>query len=310
MTLLGLDLGGSHATCSLIHEKSVVAQEHLAFADTSLFSTVEPEIRQALLRLAKSSAAAPTGLGIGFAGLADFRSNRVISTNGKYEDAPSFDFDAWSREALGVPARLENDARLALRGEMYAGAAQGASDVVMFTLGTGIGGVVAMSGQPFLGTRGQAGVLGGHVAVREGGRLCTCGGVGCAEAEAGGWALPAICREWPGFEQSALTGHPLNFKSLFDLSTVGDRVANEVLDHCIGIWCMMTATAVQIFDPDMIVFGGGVMRSADRILPRIRSHVEAHTWTRWNKPIVTASLGDHAAALGVPTLFQETPHVR
>lgn len=310
MTLLGLDLGGSHATCSLVQETSVVAQEHLAFADTSQFATVEPEIRKALSRLAQSSAVAPTGLGIGFAGLADFRSNRVISTNGKYEDAPSFDFDAWAREALGVPARLENDARLALRGEMYAGAAQGASDVVMFTLGTGIGGVVAMGGQPFLGRRGQAGVLGGHVAVREGGRVCTCGGVGCAEAEAGGWALPAICREWPGFAQSALTSHPLNFKSLFDLASAGDRVANEVLDHCISIWCMMTGTAVQIFDPDMIVFGGGVMKSADRILPRIRSHVEAHTWTRWNKPIVTALLGDQAAALGVPTLFQETPHVR
>lgn len=311
MTLLGLDLGGSHATCSLIHEKSVVTDEHLSFADTTSFAAVEPKIRETLARLAKSAPASVTGLGIGFAGLADFRSNRVISTNGKYEDAPSFDFNAWSQRALGIPARIENDARLALRGEMFAGAAQGAKDVVMFTLGTGIGGVVAMAGQPLLGTRGQAGVLAGHFAVREGGRPCTCGGVGCAEAEAGGWALPAICREWPGFASSELAQLPLNFKSLFDLAAQGDHVASGILDHCINIWCMMTASAVQIFDPDIIVFGGGVMQSADRILPRIRSHVERHTWTRWKNPIVPAALGSRAAALGVPTLFQEgAPHVR
>jgi glucokinase len=311
MPLLGLDLGGSHATCTLIDEKSVLADEQLSFSDTSRFETVEPAIREALLRLAKASPSPVTGLGIGFAGLADSRSNRVLSTNGKYEDATAMDFNTWSTEALGVPARIENDARLALRGEMYAGAAQGAKDVVMFTLGTGIGGVVAMGGEPFLGTRGQAGVLGGHIPVREGGRRCTCGGVGCAEAEAGGWALPTICREWPGFAASLLADSTLNFKSLFRLSAEGDKVATEVVDHCVNIWAMMTVAAVHTFDPDMIVFGGGVMQAGDRILPRIRSHVERHTWTRWNKPIVAAELGERAAALGVSTLFEKgAPDVR
>jgi len=311
MTLLGLDLGGSHATCSLIHEKTIVADEHLSFADTTTFARVEPAIREALKKLAATSSEAVTGLGIGFSGLADFRTNRVISTNGKYEDAPSLDFNAWSQEAFSIPARIENDARLALRGEMYAGAAQGCNDVIMFTLGTGIGGVVAMGGQPFLGSRGQAGVLGGHVPVREGGRPCTCGGVGCAEAEAGGWALPDICKEWPGFATSALTEHPLNFKSIFQLSEQGDTVASEILDHCINIWSMMTVAAVHNFDPDIIVFGGGAIASAERILPRISDYVARHTWTRWSNPIIPAALGNKAAALGVPTLFQEgATHVR
>ncbi|HEY4357261.1 MAG TPA: ROK family protein [Acidobacteriaceae bacterium] len=305
MTLLGLDLGGSHATCSLIHGKSVVAEEHLSFAESSSFAAVEPAIRDCLQRVARVSAEPVSGLGIGFAGLADFRSNRVISTNGKYEDAPEFDFNAWAQNAFGIPARIENDARLALRGEMYAGAAQGANDVVMFTLGTGIGGVVAMGGQPFVGTRGQAGVLGGHVPVREGGRPCTCGGIGCAEAEAGGWALPGICCEWPGFAESFLADQPLNFKSLFEQSAAGDRVATEIFEHCLTVWAMMTVAAVHTFDPDLIVFGGGVMQSGDRILPFIKSYVERYTWTRWNRPIVAAALGNKAAALGVPTLFQE-----
>jgi glucokinase len=230
----------------------------------------------------------------------------VTSTNGKYEDAPAFDFDAWGRRRFGIPVRLENDARLALRGEMYAGAARGVADVVMFTLGTGIGGVAAMEGKPLLGAHSQAGVLAGHVQVRANGRRCTCGGRGCAESEAAGWSLPLVCREWPGFERSSLASAPLDFKTLFAAAAANDTVATEVLDHCLTVWGMMTVAAVHSFDPDLIVLGGGVMRSADRILPFLQKYVDESTWSPWGKArIVRAQLDDHAAALGVPTLFAE-----
>ena len=306
MTLLGLDLGGSHAACTLIQGQTILATEHLSFVDTTRFAAVEPEIVAALQRLAQSSQEAVTGLGVGFAGLVDSRRNCVTSTNGKYEDAPTLDFDAWGRRTLGIPVRLENDARLALRGEMYAGAARGVADVVMFTLGTGIGGVAAMDGKPLLGAHSQAGVLGGHMQVRMHGRRCTCGGRGCAESEAAGWSLPSVCREWPGFEQSSLASSPLDFKTLFAAAAAKDTVATEILDHCLNVWGMMTVDAVHSFDPNLIVFGGGVMRAADRILPFLQKYVDENTWSPWGKArIVRAQLGDHAAALGVPTLFAE-----
>jgi glucokinase len=163
-----------------------------------------------------------------------------------------------------------------------------------------------MNGSPLIGVHGQAGVLGGHVPVRANGRRCTCGGLGCAEAEASGWSLPAICREWPGFATSALASAPLNFKSLFDFGAAGDRVAIEIRNHCLTIWGMMTVAAVHCFDPELIVFGGGVMRAASQILPPLQKYVDDYTWTPWGKGrIVPAQLGDHAAALGVPTLFAQ-----
>lgn len=306
MTLLGLDLGGSHAACSLVQGKTVLATEHLSFSDSTRFAAVEEEIAVALQRLAQSAPEPVSGLGIGFCGLVDSRRNCVTSTNGKYEDALAFDFDAWGRRRFGIPARLENDARLALRGEMHAGAAQGVADVVMFTLGTGIGGVAAMDGKPLLGAHGQAGVLGGHVQVRADGRPCTCGGHGCAESEAAGWSLPLVCREWKGFEHSSLATSSLDFKTLFAAASANDAVAVEVLDHCLTVWGMMTVDAVHAFDPSLIVFGGGVMRSADRILPFLQKYVDENTWSPWGKArIVRAQLDDHAAALGVPTLFSE-----
>lgn len=304
MTFLGLDLGGTHAACSLIQGETVLATEHLHFADSALFAIVLPEITDSLQRLAATASEKVTGLGIGFCGLVDSRQNRVLSTNGKYEDTTTFDFQAWGQQQLGVPVRLENDARLALRGEMYAGAARGFTDVVMFTLGTGIGGVAAMEGKPLIGVHGQAGVLAGHVQVRAHGRRCSCGGQGCAEAEASGFALPAVCREWPGFSESSLAHANLNFKSLFDASAAGDPVAMEIREHCLTIWGMMTVSAVHAFDPQLVVFGGGAMGAADQILPFLQEYVNKNTWTHWGKPrLVAAHLGSHAAALGVPTLF-------
>src|SRR5215472_2982634 len=309
MTLLGLDLGGTHAACSLISGQTVLATEHLSFADTSTFVAVLSDVTACLNKLSAEAPEPVSGLGIGMCGLVDSRRNCVLSTNGKYEDTVSFDFQRWGHESLGVPVRLENDARLALRGEMYAGAGRGFSDVVMFTLGTGIGGVAAMDGAPLIGLHGQAGVLGGHVPVRAHGRKCTCGGQGCAEAEAAGWSLPAVCREWPGFAQSQLAHRKLNFKTLFELSEAGDRVAVEVRDHCLTVWGMMTVAAVHSFDPELVVFGGGAMGAASQILPTLQQYVDQNTWTPWGKArLVAAELGNHAAAHGVPTLFAERGH--
>ncbi len=304
MTLLGLDLGGSHATCSLIRERTVLASDHITFADTSRFAAVLPEVTAHLQRLAASAPSPVFGLGIGMCGLVDSRRNLVLSTNAKYDDTIGFDFERWSSESLGVPVQLENDARLALRGEMYAGAARGFTDAVMFTLGTGIGGVAAMGGKPLVGVHGQAGVLGGHVPVRAQGRRCNCGGLGCAEAEASGWSLPMVCREWPGFAESQLAERTLNFRTLFDCCSAGDKVALQVRDHCLQIWGMMTVAAVHCFDPEIVIFGGGVMGAASEILPPLQQYVTENTWTPWGKvKLVAAELGDLAAAHGVPTLF-------
>ena len=306
MTFLGLDLGGTHAACSLVMGERVLATEHLDFADSTRLEIVLPDITASLKKLAAQTSEDVTGLGIGFCGLVDSRKNRVLSTNGKYEDTLGFDFESWGQQQFGLPVRLENDARLALRGEMYAGAARGFTDVVMFTLGTGIGGVAAMDGRPLIGVHGQAGVLAGHVQVRAHGRRCSCGGQGCAEAEASGFALPAVCREWPGFSNSTLAHANLKFKSLFDASAAGDAVAIQIRDYCLTIWGMMTVSAVHAFDPQVVIFGGGAMGAADQVLPFLQEYVNKNTWTHWGKPqLVAAQLGAHAAALGVPTLFNE-----
>lgn len=306
MAFLAVDLGGSHAGCALVEEDAIAVSRQLALDPGQPFDHTLASLTAALSTCAQSARAPIAGLGVGFCGLVDARSNRVSSTNGKYEGALGFDFEAWSQREFGVPVRLENDARLALRGEMAAGAARGCNDVVMFTLGTGIGGVAAMDGSPLVGAHGQAGVLAGHIPVRPNGRLCTCGAHGCAESEASGWALPAICQQWPNFADSILAGGDLNFRTLFAAAAGGDLVALQIRNHCLEIWGMMTVAAVHSFDPELVIFGGGIMGSAAQILPFLRRYVHANAWTPWGRTrLEAASLGNQAALFGVPTLFRK-----
>lgn len=306
MAFLAVDLGGSHAGCALLEDGRIAASQQLAVDPGQPFDRMLASLAAGLRLCAQAAQTPLEGLGLGFCGLVDARSNRVTSTNGKYEGALGFDFDGWSQRVFGIPIRLDNDARLALRGEMAQGAARGVRDVVMFTLGTGIGGVAAMNGSPLIGAHGQAGVLAGHIPVRPGGRPCTCGAHGCAESEASGWALPAICQAWPGFKDSVLSAADLTFRSLFDAAGEGDPVAMQVRDHCLEIWGMMTVAAVHSFDPELVIFGGGVMGSAAQILPFLRQYTHANAWTPWGKVrLEAASLGNHAALLGVPELFKK-----
>ena len=305
---IGIDLGGSHATIALIKDEQILGSCHVSL------DSAQP-LRPALDVFAKSArkllaelqmdATQCEGLALGFCGLADARIGRVVSTNKKYEDAPSIDFDAWCRQEFGLRFAIENDARMALLGERHAGAVRGCDNVVMITLGTGIGGAAMIEGKLLRGKHAQAGCLGGHLAARVGGRPCTCGAIGCLEAEASGWSLPFLAHEWPGFSASTLAGHDnIDFKILFELADAGDRVAVEVLDYCLKVWATGTVGLIHAYDPERIVIGGGVMRRAAVIIPYIQAYVNQHAWTPWGKvEIVAAQLGNDAGLFGAIPLL-------
>jgi glucokinase len=310
MSILAVDLGGTHATCAVVEGKRILARETVSLPGDASLQDALSVIAGPLAGLRAGGPA--SGIGFGFCGLVDSRNTRVASTNGKYIDGPAIDLAGWAMAQFGLPLRLENDARLALLGECYAGAAQGETDVVMFTLGTGIGGVAMIDGRLLRGKHEQAGVLGGHTPVTLNGRRCTCGGLGCAESEASGWSLPLVASAWPGFAGSAFASRRIDFENLFSWAAQGDRVAREILDHCLRVWGAAAVAAIHAFDPEVLVYGGGVMQSADAILPFLQDYVQKNSWTPWGTVQVRAAqLGNDAALLGVVPLFeQELPRVR
>ncbi|MGH9612317.1 MAG: ROK family protein, partial [Bryobacteraceae bacterium] len=183
----------------------------------------------------------------------------------------------------------------------------GYDDIVTITLGTGIGGAAMMQWKLLRGKHYQGGCLGGHLAMNARGRRCNCGAIGCAESEASTWALPLICENWPDFATSRLAQESaLNFAALFRLVGEGDRVAMEIMRHCIDVWAALTVSLIHAYDPDVVVIGGGVMRSAEQILPPIRKRVEEAAWTPWGNVLVKqAECGEDAALLGAVPLVEE-----
>jgi glucokinase len=305
---IGIDLGGSHATIAVLKDDQILSSHEVSLDSAQplrpVLDVFAAEIRKLLAELGMKCTDCE-GVALAFCGLADARIGRVVSTNKKYEDAPSIDFQAWCKQEFGLRFGIENDARMALLGERHAGGARGCDDVVMITLGTGIGGAAMIEGKLLRGKHAQAGCLGGHLPARVGGRLCTCGAIGCVEAEASGWSLPLLAREWKGFAASKLaTQENINFRTLFELAHSGDRIACEIRDYCLCVWATGAVGLIHAYDPERIVIGGGVMRSASVILPFVQAYVNEHAWTPWGKvQIVAAQLGNNAGLFGAIPLL-------
>ncbi len=309
MLALATDLGGTHATCAVVRDDTILAKQTVKASWSHDLASMLPRFASAfreLLAHAGIAAEDCSGMVLGFCGLVDADAGRVLATNEKYEDAPGLDLTAWCRNEFALPFRMENDARMALLGERNAGAARGFDDVVMMTLGTGVGGAAMMGGALLRGRHYQAGCLGGHFAMNPRGRRCTCGGSGCAESEASTWALPGVCRDWPGFAGSSLAHEDhIDFAMLFQASGAGDQIAEDILAYCIDVWGALAVGLIHAYDPEVVVIGGGVMRRADRILPAIQKRVE-RAWTPWGKvQVKPAQCGEEAGLLGAVPLLKE-----
>ncbi len=139
-------------------------------------------------------------------------------------------------------------------------------------------------------------------------RPCNCENHGRSEGEASGWALALVCRDWPGFQESSRArAREIDFRALFEHARSGDRVASEVRKRCVEVWSAAAVTAIQAYDPEVVIYGGGVMDAAEEILPPIRSFIHEHARTPWGKAGVRAAqLGEDAAVLGAVPLLRET----
>ena len=308
MLALSLDMGGTHIGCGVVRDNELVRSASLDSERAGSLTSLLPRIAAKLKDLLAGCATQDCGgIAIGFPGIVDVRSSRILSTLKKYEDAIHLDLNQWATEEFGLPLGIENDARMALLGEQYAGAACGEEDVVMITLGTGIGGAAMMLGKLVRGAHAQAACLGGHLPVNYRGHKCACGNIGCAEAEAAGWSLPRIARETPGFHESTLaSAQQLNFQTLFAAARNEDPVALIVREHCLHVWAANAVAVIHAYDPEVVVLGGGVMESADDILPFVQEHVQKHAWTSWGRPrVCAATLGGNAGLLGAIPLLSE-----
>jgi len=302
---IGIDVGGSHLRCGLIGHEGILRVMDHSISPRSRLAPLLQVLEHQVADLARNGDCC--AIAISFPGIVT-RDGKVLSTpRGKFEDAPDIDLAGWAKERFGLRLIMENDARMALLGECAAGAAQNCLDVVIVMLGTGVGSAVMIHGALLRGAHFQAGCLGGHIPARFDGRLCICGAIGCVEAEASTWALDAIARELHGDAQdTSPMPSQLDFATVFRRSAAGDPFMTAVRDHCLNVWSAGIVGLIHAYDPSVVVLGGGVMASADQIIPAVSSYIERHAFTWWGKPeLRKAQLGPDAALIGTWPLLQE-----
>ena len=303
---IGLDVGGTKIACYLLDRAGEVLDQSLvATPATDAEATL-----QAMTALAREVASSRTGaLGVGIAGLVDFLAGVLrYSPNLPLRDVPVRERMA---EATGLPCLVDNDANAAAWGEFRMGAGRGSADMLLVTVGTGIGGGIVSGGRMYRGAHGFAAEI-GHVIVEPDGPPCGCGNRGCWEQVASGRAIDRLGRlvaqaspaslmvTLAGGEAGHVTG-PL----VVQAAQQGDEAAIGVLAEVGRRLGEGIAGMVNVLDPDVVVVGGGAISAGDLLLEpareAFRASIEGPEF-RPEVPIVAAQLGNAAGGIGAALL--------
>lgn len=284
---IGIDLGGTRVKLGLLGNDELIDKKIINAQSVKGLRASLPILKEHINHLLQSNNIGKNklkGIGFGFPGLVDPAVNRIVSTNAKYEDALHIRLDDWVKENWAVDFFMDNDARLAAVGEWKFGAGKDTDDLVVMTIGTGIGTSVIMEGKVVRGKHFQAGCLGGHISVQYDGRLCTCGNRGCAEAYAATWSLKEQVQAHKAFSESSLSAaETIDFESLFTEADQNDSLAIQLKNNCIEIWSAAIVNLIHAYDPEVVVVGGGVMHRHEELIPAIKEKVYQHAWTPWGK---------------------------
>jgi glucokinase len=309
--ILAADFGGTTIKLGLVRAGDIVAKSRLAAcAHQPMSDRLEAVARawESLLEEKGGMLQDCAGVALALPFLIDQKSQRVLGEFGKFPGATSINFEEWSRSRLGLPAVIENDLRMALLGEWAAGAARGRSDVVMLALGTGIGCAAIAEGRLLRGANNRAATLMGHSTIACENGAGRCGNLGCAEDLASTGTLAVLAQARPDFAGSRLARAPrIDYELIFALAAQGDLCSQALQRQSLKIWAVVAQNAVIAYDPEMVVLGGGVLRSKDVVLPALEGHLRQYMpGLPLQTPIVPSMLGDDAALLGGEALMQQT----
>ena len=213
---------------------------------------------------------------------------------------------------LNKPLYVENDANAAAFGEVLAGAGKGYKNVVVVTLGTGVGGGIIIEGKIYTGFNFCGAEL-GHTVIEYNGRQCACGRKGCFEAYSSATGLVRMTAQASEFNPDSILTHMIrqdgkvSARTAYNAMKQGDPVGKAVTEQYIKYLSCGIANAINIFQPDILCIGGGVCNEGDTLLVPLRAAVAEQIYSKnsaKNTEIVICSLGNDAGIIGAAMLFK------
>ena len=308
MYRIGIDLGGTNIAAGVVDESQhIVAEVSLPTGAERPAEAVVADICRAAekaMEKAGITAAHCASVGIGSPGTCDSANGVVVRAyNLGWDHVPVC---RMLEERFHVPCRLSNDANCAALAEQVAGAAVGHDNVVLITLGTGVGGGIIIGGKIYDGMRGAGAEL-GHTLLVLDGEPCTCGRRGCWEAYSSATALIRQARQAAAeHPESLLAGaEEITGKTVFDAADRGDETANAVVDRFCDYLGAGVTNIVNALAPEVILIGGGISRQGERLLAPVRRYVEKNCFGGKDGaiPIIAAArLGNDAGIIGAAAL--------
>ena len=317
--IAGVDIGGTNLRVGMVPFEgappaAVVQAPTRPHGDpATVVARVAAMIRESM---AGVGAEAMIGVGIGVPGPLDRDSGVVVETpNLGWRNVPLRDMV--SRE-LGLPVVLDNDANCAAFAEWWLGAGRGAGSLIGLTLGTGIGGGVILAGDVYHGASDAAGEV-GHMSVDFDGRPCACGSRGCVEAYASGPAIAAraaegIARGADSILSAQVEGDPVGItaETVCEAAAAGDRYAALVLTETARILGVALANLINLFNPEVIVIGGGVAAAGESLFKPLRAEAERRAFRSATAVcrIVPADFPGTGGVIGAAGIFKRAVHGR
>jgi glucokinase len=305
---LGVDIGGTQIKAGLVDEGGKICKRAAVETPTTL-----PRFLKVFEKIVREvSAFEPiAGAGVACKGIIG-EDTRIEAIPGVWRFLEGQVLAKLVQQALGkdLPVQGDNDARVALVGELVWGAAQGIRNVVMLTLGTGVGGAAIVEGKLLRGKSGAAGHF-GHITVDPSGPLCNCGNRGCLETffSAGAIeaeALAAIRRS----SESKLTDEfhkqldRITCADVFRIAEEGDELAIRIRDRAIDYLSAAIVGLIHAFDPDVVVLTGQITQAGDCIFKTVNRHVRRSTrrLIGGRTPVIPSQLDDPSGITGAAAL--------
>ena len=304
---IGVDIGGTTVKMGLFEEDGKILDKWEIVTDTS-------EEGKAVLPNIASSIAAKISehgldkrdvLGIGAGVPAPVNSEGIVNGSAnlgwKYKEVKKE-----LEELTGLSAYIGNDANVAALGEMWKGGGEGEKNMIMVTLGTGVGGGVIIDGKMLVGANGAGGEI-GHICVNYSEKdQCGCGNRGCLEQYASATGIVRLAKQKLGQEMrsTVLNKEDVTAKDVFDAVKAGDEVAQEIAVEFGRYLGYGLANLAAVVDPAVFVIGGGVSKAGEVLLPYIeKPFMERAFFANKNVRFVLAQLGNDAGICGAAKLI-------
>lgn len=305
--VFGIDVGGTTVKCGLFRNDGTLLEKwEIPTRTENNGDRILPDVAEAVLNKMKEkniSKEDVAGVGIDVPGPVNEKGEIAVAVNLNWGYK---DIVGELGSALGgIPVKAANDANAAALGEMWGGGGRGTRNLIMVTLGTGVGGGIIVDGKIVAGTHGAGGEI-GHACVDPGEtEVCNCGNYGCLEQMASATGIVRLAKRYlASYEgKTVLNPQDISAKAVYDALKDGDKAAEAIVEKVSEYLGNALAVFACVTDPEVIVIGGGVSKAGQILIDYIRKYYRRDAFLSCKEtPIVLAELGNDAGIYGAAKL--------